>query len=156
MTSWAGSTKAAMSTILVLGKFNAFSWLQIKVGGLSRLLVLTAYQRANSADGQASFTKINDINPNYYCDPRGIHFIDMKADGLDDFVCITANGDAYLSVNKRNGNRAAGKAPTFQLVGKIKSNEGVVRDHVVMADIDGDGRGKWTFSKSCLRYTNNK
>ncbi|KAK2728197.1 killer toxin subunits alpha beta [Colletotrichum kahawae] len=98
---------------------------------------------ANSADGQASFTKINDINPNYYCDPRGIHFIDMNADGLDDFVCITANGDAYLSVNKGNGNRAAGKAPTFQLVGKIKSNEGVVRDHIVMADIDGDGRGDY-------------
>ncbi|KAJ3542499.1 hypothetical protein NM208_g4052 [Fusarium decemcellulare] len=97
---------------------------------------------ANSADGQGSFTKINDINPNYYCDPRGIHFLDMNSDGLDDFVCITANGDAYLSVNRGDGDRAGGKSPTFRHVGKIKSNEGADREHVVMADIDGDGRGK--------------
>ncbi|KAM0544199.1 hypothetical protein ACHAPJ_011950 [Fusarium lateritium] len=98
---------------------------------------------ANSADGQANFTKINDVNPNFYCDPRGIHFIDMNADGLDDFVCITANGDAYLSINRGDGNRAAGKSPTFRHVGKIKSNEGADRDHVVLADIDGDGRGDY-------------
>ncbi|KAF4963661.1 hypothetical protein FZEAL_10925, partial [Fusarium zealandicum] len=69
---------------------------------------------ANSANGQGSFTKINDGKPNYYCDPRGIHFIYMNADGLDDFVCITAKGDAYLSVNRGDGNRAAGKSPTFR------------------------------------------
>ncbi|KAK7432202.1 hypothetical protein QQZ08_001147 [Neonectria magnoliae] len=98
---------------------------------------------ANSANGQGSFTKLNDLDPKYYCDPRGIYFIDMNADGLDDFVCIQANGDAYLSVNMGDGNRAGGKSPTFRHVGKIKSNEGADREHVVMADIDGDGRGDY-------------
>ncbi|EQB57132.1 hypothetical protein CGLO_02769 [Colletotrichum gloeosporioides Cg-14] len=91
---------------------------------------------------------INDINPNYYCDPRDIHFIDMNADGLDGLVCITANGDAYLSVEKGKGNRAAGKSSTFEFVGKIKSNKGVVRDHIVLADIDGDGRGRGHYGAS--------
>ncbi|KPM44471.1 hypothetical protein AK830_g2091 [Neonectria ditissima] len=98
---------------------------------------------ANSADGQGSFTKLNDLNPSYYCDPSGIYFIDMNADGLDDFVCIEETGDAYLSINRGDGDRAGGKVPTFRHVGKIKSNEGYKRDHVLMADIDGDGRGDY-------------
>ncbi|KAF7550314.1 hypothetical protein G7Z17_g5812 [Cylindrodendrum hubeiense] len=98
---------------------------------------------ANSADGEGSFSQVDDMNPNYYCDPSGLYFIDMNADGLDDFVCIAANGDAYLSINQGDGDRASKKPPTFKSLGKIKSNEGSKRDHIVMADIDGDGRGDY-------------
>lgn len=84
--------------------------------------------------------------PDITCIPRGLHFIDMNADGLDDIVCIDADGNAYLSVNQGDGNRAAGKSPTFKRVSStalIKTNEGYPQDRVVLADIDGDGRGDY-------------
>ncbi|KAH8895341.1 hypothetical protein GQ53DRAFT_855657 [Thozetella sp. PMI_491] len=101
---------------------------------------------ANSADGQGSFTKINDMIPDMTCIPRGLHFIDMTGDGLDDIVCIDPSGNAYLSVNQGDGNRAAGKPPTFKRVSDtalIKTNEGYAQDRVVLGDIDGDGRGDY-------------
>lgn len=81
--------------------------------------------------------------PNMYCIPRGLHFIDMNADGLDDIVCIGPEGNLYLSVNQGDGDRAAGKPPTFKFYDKIKENEGYAQDRVRLADIDGDGRGDY-------------
>ncbi|KAK7420361.1 hypothetical protein QQX98_002784 [Neonectria punicea] len=95
----------------------------------------------NSADGQGKFTRIGDLHPNMYCIPRGLHFIDMNADGLDDIVCIGQEGNLYLSINKGDGN--GDKPPTFGFLDKIKENEGYAQDRVRLADIDGDGRGDY-------------
>ncbi|KAF4963513.1 hypothetical protein FSARC_8480 [Fusarium sarcochroum] len=102
---------------------------------------------ANSGDGKAKFTQASDLNPDLNCQfPEGVNFIDMNSDGLDDLVYIDADGNAYLSINQGDGNRAAGKPPTFKRVSSsalIKKTEGKKRDHVVLADIDGDGRGDY-------------
>ncbi|KAK6069383.1 killer toxin subunits alpha beta [Seiridium cupressi] len=95
----------------------------------------------NSADHSGKFTKIADLVPNIYCIPRGVHFIDMNADGLDDLVCIAPNGDAYLSVNQGDG--TATNPPSFKYMGLIKSNEGWAQDRIRLGDIDGDGRGDY-------------
>ena len=103
--------------------------------------------RPNSADGKGSFSaQMSDMAPDLLCDASGVHFIDMTGDGLDDLVCIDASGNAYLSVNQGDGNRAGGKSPTFRRVSSsalIKSNEGYKRERVLLADIDGDGRGDY-------------
>lgn len=85
--------------------------------------------------------------PNINCvSADGVNFIDMNGDGLDDLVYIDAYGNAFLSINQGDGNRATGRPPTFKSVsstGKIKENEGYARDKVRVADIDGDGRGDY-------------
>lgn len=86
------------------------------------------------------------MTPDIFCIPRGLHFIDMTGDGLDDIVCIDQAGNAYLSVNQGDGDRGAGRPPTFKRVSdtaKIKDTEGYAQDRVVLADIDGDGRGDY-------------
>ncbi|KAF4470857.1 fg-gap repeat domain-containing [Fusarium albosuccineum] len=102
---------------------------------------------ANSGDGKGKFTQVSDLVPDLNCQyTDGVNFIDMNADGLDDLVYIDADGNAYLSINQGDGNRAAGKPPTFKRVSStalIKKTEGKKRDHVVLADIDGDGRGDY-------------
>ena len=98
----------------------------------------------NSGDGKGVFTNINDLHGDMYCDSgKGVFFIDMNADGLDDFVCIDSKGNAHLSVNQGDGDRASGKPPSFKQVGQIKATETSGRDRVVLADIDGDGRGDY-------------
>lgn len=47
-------------------------------------------------------------------------------------VCIHANGDAYLTINEGQ--------LSFVYVGIWKGNEGPLRDRILLADIDGDGR----------------
>ena len=66
------------------------------------------------------------------CIARGVRFADVNADGLDDMVCISPNGDAYVSIN--NGR--------YQFAGpKLwRSNVGAPQARVRLADIDGDGR----------------
>ncbi|KAH8886185.1 family 3 carbohydrate esterase, partial [Thozetella sp. PMI_491] len=102
---------------------------------------------ANSADGKGSFTQMSDLVPDLNCEyPEGVNFIDMNGDGLDDLVYIDADGNAYLSINQGDGNRASGKSPTFKRVSDtamIKSTEAYSRDYVVLGDIDGDGRGDY-------------
>lgn len=86
---------------------------------------------------------VPDLNCEY---AEGVNFIDMNGDGLDDLVYIDADGNAYLSINQGDGDRAAGKSPTFKRVSdtaKIKDTEGSERSYVVLADIDGDGRGDY-------------
>jgi hypothetical protein len=106
--------------------------------------------RANSTDGKAGFTQTSDLNPDLNCEhPEGVNFIDMNGDGLDDLVYIGADGNAYLSVNQGDGDRAAGKPPTFKRVSdaaKIKDIEAYGRDYVRLADIDGDGRADYGVS----------
>lgn len=98
----------------------------------------------NSGDGKGEFTSIDDVHGDMYCDSgSGVFFIDMNGDGLDDFVCIDSKGNAYLSVNQGDGSRPSGKPPSFKQAGKVKDTETSSRDRVVMADIDGDGRGDY-------------
>ncbi|KAM0330967.1 hypothetical protein ACHAQA_003924 [Verticillium albo-atrum] len=95
----------------------------------------------NSADGRGSFRRLpTDLFGNIYCIPRGLHFIDMNADGLDDIVCISPDGQLHLSVNEGNG--SGDRPPTFKYIGHIKNSEGT-QSRVRLADIDGDGRGDY-------------
>ncbi|KAF4854053.1 hypothetical protein CGCSCA4_v001725 [Colletotrichum siamense] len=98
---------------------------------------------ANSADGKGNFAQVSDLSPGMYCEPAGQYFIDMNGDGLDDFVCIDSKGNAHLSINNGDGNRSAGKPPSFKALGQIKTAETSSRSNVRMGDIDGDGRGDY-------------
>lgn len=73
----------------------------------------------------------------------GVRFLDRNGDGLDDLVCITKKGDVALSVNQGDRDRNDGKPPSFKGEGRIKGTETDDRERVVMADIDGDGRGDY-------------
>ncbi|KAJ4264235.1 hypothetical protein NW762_005429 [Fusarium torreyae] len=95
------------------------------------------------SNGDGSFTKIDDMNPDISCKPAGINFIDMNGDGYDDLVCIGPDGTAQLSINQGDGDKKAGKPPCFKVHGEIKKNEGFKQDRVRLADIDGDGRGDY-------------
>lgn len=101
---------------------------------------------ANSADGDGRFIKSQDMNGDLDCQfPEGVNFIDMNGDGLDDLVYIDADGNAYLSINQGDGIRGAGRPPTFKRVSATaKIMDGTwKRPFVVLADIDGDGRGDY-------------
>ncbi|KAH8666554.1 family 3 carbohydrate esterase, partial [Xylariales sp. PMI_506] len=102
---------------------------------------------ANSGDGKASFTQMSDMDGDLDCQyTEGVNFIDMNGDGLDDLVYIDADGNAYLSINQGDGDRAAGKSPTFKRVSDtalIMATKGYKRSNVVLADVDGDGRGDY-------------
>lgn len=99
---------------------------------------------ANPADGTGNFSLFGTMDGDLNCeDPEGVHFIDMNGDGLDDLVYIDADGNGYLSINQADGERS-GTAPTFKRVSDtalIMNTNGVTRNFVVLADIDGDGRG---------------
>ncbi|KAK1239333.1 hypothetical protein MKX07_008821 [Trichoderma sp. CBMAI-0711] len=90
------------------------------------------------------FTRIADLDPDLHCLPRGIQFVDMNADGLDDIVCVDPDGNAYLSINQGDG--TATKPPTFKRVSataKIRDTVGFKQNRIRFADIDGDGRGDY-------------
>lgn len=99
--------------------------------------------RANSANGQGTFTMLGDMIPGQDCDSAGVFFVDVNADGLSDLVCIRTNGDAHYSINNGDGNRAAGKVPTFSYKGLWKANEGEGQARILVGDIDGDGRADY-------------
>ncbi|ETS78505.1 hypothetical protein PFICI_10567 [Pestalotiopsis fici W106-1] len=89
----------------------------------------------------AKFDKIADMTASSYCIPQGVHFIDLNADGYDDFVCINAEGNMYAGINQKDG--TATTPPTFKDIGLIKATEGWAQDRVRLADIDGDGRADY-------------
>ncbi|KAK4220604.1 SGNH hydrolase-type esterase domain-containing protein [Podospora fimiseda] len=66
------------------------------------------------------------------CVFRGIRFADINGDGLDDLLCIAANGDTFASINKGNY--------SFSSPRLWKANVGPSQSRVRLADIDGDGR----------------
>lgn len=90
---------------------------------------------------------LDDMNSDLDCEADGVNFIDMNGDGLDDLVCIGGDGDAFLSVNQGDGDRKAKKPPSFKSVGLIKKSETTKRKYVLIADIDGDGRGDYGVMK---------
>ncbi|GKU06546.1 carbohydrate esterase family 3 protein [Fusarium langsethiae] len=86
-------------------------------------------------NGNGEFKDGFSIDPKMSCSNAHIRWGDVNADGLDDFICVQANGELYVSINK------GGSPPTFQNVGLYKKQEmGLGRDRVRLGDMDGDGR----------------
>ncbi|KAJ5496833.1 hypothetical protein N7463_008820 [Penicillium fimorum] len=98
------------------------------------------YQVYKNNGGSKLFDNPILISVKDNCIPRGVHFIDINGDGLDDFVCISTDGMAYASVN--NGDGSNTKAPTFTSLGKWKDSEGD-QENVRLGDVDGDGRADY-------------
>lgn len=60
-------------------------------------------------------------------------------DGFDDFVCIGEGGEAFASINNRDGTDT--QPPSFTSLGSIKDAiPGYDRSRVLLGDLDGDGR----------------
>ncbi|KAK8022879.1 fg-gap repeat domain-containing protein [Apiospora marii] len=89
----------------------------------------------------ASFVKIEDMNVADNCPASGVYFVDLNADGYDDFVCIAPDGNAFATINNRDGTRD--RPPTFRPIDLLKQNVGFGGDRVRMGDIDGDGRSDY-------------
>ncbi|KAF4995624.1 hypothetical protein FGRMN_5016 [Fusarium graminum] len=92
-------------------------------------------------NGGGKFSKVSDLQTNLFCNPRGIWWVDINADGYDDFLCVSPNGDTLASINNKDG--TATKPPTFTKIGMIKSNVGYKQERVRWGDIDGDGRADY-------------
>ncbi|OBT72676.1 hypothetical protein VF21_08567 [Pseudogymnoascus sp. 05NY08] len=92
------------------------------------------------------FTKIDDMSVHDNCLISGVNFVDINGDGLDDFVCIAKNGEAFASIS--NG-PSSGSPPTFTPIGSIKGSEpGYDQPNIRLADIDGDGRADYCASNA--------
>lgn len=94
---------------------------------------------------------LNDMHSEIACEAEGVNFIDMNADGLDDLVCIDSKGNAYLSINRGDGDAQSKKPPSFKNLGLIKTTETTKRKYVFLADIDGDGRGDYAVANEVDR-----
>ncbi|KFY68955.1 hypothetical protein V496_00654 [Pseudogymnoascus sp. VKM F-4515 (FW-2607)] len=92
-------------------------------------------------NGGGKFSKISDLKTGLFCNPRGIWWVNINADGYDDFLCVSPNGDTLASINNRDG--TATSPPTFKNIGVIKRNVGYLQDRVRWGDIDGDGRADY-------------
>lgn len=53
------------------------------------------------------------FDPGYSCAPNASRFADMDNSGLDDYICIHANGDLYASINQ------GGNPPRFGPAGLV-------------------------------------
>ncbi|KAL3439969.1 SGNH hydrolase-type esterase domain-containing protein [Aspergillus insuetus] len=77
------------------------------------------------------------INVNNMCNPEGVHWGDVDANGLDDFICIGKVGNMYVSLNK------GGVIPQFQYHGLYHKNprpSDTSQANVWLGDMDGDSR----------------
>ncbi|KAL1610851.1 hypothetical protein SLS60_002522 [Paraconiothyrium brasiliense] len=69
------------------------------------------------------------------CKAKGVNWGDVNGDGLDDFICIGAEGNMYVSIND------GGTSPLFTYIGLVFSvPKGYSQGNVRLGDIDGDGR----------------
>ncbi|KAF5635566.1 integrin alpha n-terminal [Fusarium sp. NRRL 25303] len=91
--------------------------------------------------GGGKFSKVADLDTKLFCNPRGIWWVDINADGYDDFLCVSPNGDTLTSINNRDGTPT--RPPTFRKIGMIKGHVGYAQDRVRWGDIDGDGRADY-------------
>ncbi|KAK4230039.1 hypothetical protein QBC38DRAFT_62431 [Podospora fimiseda] len=90
-----------------------------------------------------TFVKLpNDLNTGLNCVPAGIWFIDLNADGLDDFICVNSDGSTNAAIN--NGDGTTSSPPTFRSIGSIRSaTAGYDQSRVRWGDVDGDGRADY-------------
>lgn len=87
---------------------------------------------------ELTFPEVVELDTGLDCRIRGTHFGDVNGDGLEDFICINAEGNMYVAITQ------GGNPPTFKPAG----NGGLVREgwswgpqeRVRLGDIDGDGR----------------
>lgn len=76
-----------------------------------------------------------DVQDGPACLQRGLHWGDLDGNGLDDYICIDPNGVMYGSLNQ------GGNPPQFTPARQFfVPPSGSKQDHVLLADIDGDGR----------------
>ncbi|KAL2833014.1 hypothetical protein BDW59DRAFT_157153 [Aspergillus cavernicola] len=94
----------------------------------------------NTGNQNQMFVRIADTSVADNCVPRGVVFIDLNADGLDDFACIGSDGTVYASINQGDGTDST--PPTFEYIGKVRESLGA-QNRVRLADIDGDGRADY-------------
>ncbi|QKX57197.1 uncharacterized protein TRUGW13939_04305 [Talaromyces rugulosus] len=97
----------------------------------------------NTGENEQMFPLGGSFSIHGNCNPGGVHFIDINADGLDDYVCIALDGTAYASVNNGDGDPGSNTPPTFSDIGKWKDAEGYDQAHVRLGDVDGDGRADY-------------
>ncbi|KAM7189559.1 hypothetical protein V8F20_010098 [Naviculisporaceae sp. PSN 640] len=89
----------------------------------------------------------NDLNTTQMCQPIGIRFHDLNADGLDDFICVFPEGDAFAAIN--NGDGSSTRPPTFRAIGRIRPQmSGYGQSRVRFGDVDGDGRADFCVLES--------
>ena len=88
--------------------------------------------------GDGNFDEFVEIDVKFDCHSRGIRWGDVNNDGLDDFICVTPNGDLLVSINRGSPNGM----PTFQHIGthKLPVGSQYKQANVRLGDIDGDGR----------------
>jgi hypothetical protein len=90
-------------------------------------------------DGGGKFTKIDDMSTGDNCIPRGVHFVDLNGDGLDDFACVAPDGSVFAAINRGNGGGSS--PPSFNHIGLWKASDAAYpQAQVRLADMDGDGR----------------
>ncbi|KAK3070207.1 hypothetical protein LTR53_010855 [Teratosphaeriaceae sp. CCFEE 6253] len=76
-----------------------------------------------------------DIDDGDGCLTRGVRWGDVNNDGLDDYICIGAEGNMYVSYNR------GGSPPKFESAGQYMTvPAGHSQKNVLIGDIDGDGR----------------
>ncbi|KAK2757692.1 hypothetical protein FQN54_004661 [Arachnomyces sp. PD_36] len=94
----------------------------------------------NTQNEDAPFEDAENVNiqVNNPCGWDGVRWGDVNADGLDDFICITEEGDMDVSINRRD---KSAEAPDFEALPRYKTRiEGRLQEHVRLGDVDGDGR----------------
>ncbi len=42
--------------------------------------------------GGGKFVKVSNMVTNLFCNPKGVWFVDLNADGYDDFLCVAPSG----------------------------------------------------------------
>ncbi|KAL2256741.1 hypothetical protein VTK26DRAFT_1190 [Humicola hyalothermophila] len=67
------------------------------------------------------------------CIARGVRWADIDGDGIDDFLCISPDGEVYASLTNIGWTSPA----------KWKASEGFPQSRVRIADVDGDGRADY-------------
>ncbi|KAK4903718.1 Glucan endo-1,3-alpha-glucosidase agn1 [Elasticomyces elasticus] len=91
----------------------------------------------NLGDGTVASTRVTlDVDDGPGCGHRGVRWADVNNDGLDDYICIGAEGNMYVSINRGDAK--------FELIGLYKEvPAGYSQENVLIADIDGDGRADY-------------
>lgn len=87
-------------------------------------------------NGNGSFGTITPFDTGDSCKARGLRWGDLNNDGLDDYLCIGAEGNLYASINR------GGSPPEFEFIGEVRAapDDYYVQANVRLGDIDGDGR----------------
>lgn len=88
--------------------------------------------------GNGAFDSFVKIDVGFDCETRGVRWGDVNNDGLEDFICITPDGELLVSLNRGH----PGTTPTFEHIGvyKQRPSSEYKQEDVRLGDIDGDGR----------------